>query len=248
MRFLAGCLALCVAAAAAAQELRIVDLTHPVSEDMAIWPGGEPFRMERIVDYDRGYRLHRFEMGENVGTHVDAPAHFIEGGSGIDAIPAGKLVAELVIIDVRRQAARNPDYAIRASDLRDHESEYGRIPEGAVVVAHTGWYRRFSEPARYANTDEAGTMHFPGWSRDAAALVVERRAAAIGIDTLSIDPGSSRDFAAHRLALGAGLYQLENLTNLADVPLRGATIVVGVIPVRDGTQAPARVFALVPSL
>jgi kynurenine formamidase len=248
MRVLAGCLALCLAAAVAAQDLRIVDLTHPLEEDMALWPGGEPFRMERVVDYDQGYRVHRFEMGENVGTHVDAPSHFIEGGPGIDAIAPGKLVAELVIVDVRRQAARNPDYAVQPRDLVAHESQYGRIPEGSVVVAYTGWYERFSDPPRYANQDEAGTMHFPGWSREAAALAVERRAAGIGIDTLSIDPGNSRDFAAHRLALGAGLYQLENLTNLEDVPLRGATVVVGVLPVRDGTQAPARVLALVPSL
>ena len=89
-------------------------------------------------------------------------------------------------------------------------------------------------------------MHFPGFGADAAKLLVKRGIAGIGIDTLSIDYGPSKDFAAHRVMLSAGKYQIENLANLDAMPATGATLVIGVLPVRDGTQAQARVLVLLP--
>ena len=54
---------------------------HP---GMPFWPGGVPFVMTRLVDYDQGYRLHEFAMGENTGTHVDAPAREESGAMVVD--------------------------------------------------------------------------------------------------------------------------------------------------------------------
>lgn len=239
-------LLLCLAGAVPAAGLRIVDLTHRLQAGMALWPGGEGFRKERVVDYDQGYRVHRFEMGENVGTHVDAPSHFIEGGASIDAITPAQLVSELVMIDVSAKASADPDYAATAADVEAFEAKHGRIPPGAFVALRTGWSERFSDGARYANQDKAGVMHFPGWSAEAADLLIERGVVGVGVDTLSTDPGRSRDFAVHHRVLGAGLFQVENLAHVEALPPRGATIVIGVLPVAEGSQAPARIFALVP--
>jgi kynurenine formamidase len=63
---------------------------------------------------------------------------------------------------------------------------------------------------------------------------------------LSIDQGSAKQFVAHRVLVAANKYMLENLANLDDLPETGATILVGVLPVANGTQAQARVLALVP--
>jgi kynurenine formamidase len=238
---------LALAGAAAAQEFTVVDLTHRLQTEMALWPGVEPFRMERLVDYAEGYRLHRFTLGENVGTHVDAPSHFVEGGAAIDDLAPSTLVAPLAVIDVSEAAARDPDYAPPPAVFLAWEARHGAIPRGALVVLNSGWHRRFAEPARYLNQDAAGVMHFPGFSPAAAALLIERGVAGIGTDTLSIDPGNSSDFAVHGRALGAGLYQVENLANLDGLPARGATAIVGVLPVRGGSQAPARILALVPA-
>ena len=65
---------------------RVVDLTHQLGEDIPYWPGGIPFEMTRLVDYDKGYRLHKFSMGENTGTHLDAPSHFIKGNRSTNEI------------------------------------------------------------------------------------------------------------------------------------------------------------------
>jgi kynurenine formamidase len=225
---------------------RIVDLTHAMHEGMPFWPGGVPFRMVRLVDYDQGYRLHRFEMGENTGTHVDAPAHFARGKRAIHELPLADLVVPAAVIDVKAKVAANPDYQLAAADIAAWEARHGRIPAGALVIMNTGWAARFASQAAYANQDAAQVMHFPGFGRDAAEALIARDVTGIGIDTLSLDHGPSKDFATHHLMLGANKYMVENLANLDALPATGATVVIGVLPVKDGSQAQARVFALLP--
>jgi kynurenine formamidase len=89
-------------------------------------------------------------------------------------------------------------------------------------------------------------MHFPGYSVEAAKLLIERKVSGLGCDTLSADYGASEDFAVHRVVLGAGLYQLENLADLSELPETGAFLVVAPIKLEGGSGGPTRVFALLP--
>ena len=225
---------------------QVVDLTHPMQPGMAFWPGGVPFEMTKLVDYDQGYRLHKFSMGENTGTHLDAPAHFAEGKRTIAQLPADELLVDAVVIDIKAKVKADPDYRLSANDIDDWEAGHGEIPFGSLVIANTGWHKRFTEPQKYINQDAEGVMHFPGFGKDAAQLLLERDVAGIGIDTLSIDHGPSKGFEAHKVMLGADKYQLENLANLDALPPTGARVIIGVLPVVEGTQAQARVLALVP--
>jgi kynurenine formamidase len=88
-------------------------------------------------------------------------------------------------------------------------------------------------------------MHFPGFSVDAARLLLERKVSGLGCDTLSIDPGNSPDFPVHQLVLGAGVYQLENLADLSQVPEFGAFLIAAPIKLEGGSGGAVRVFALV---
>lgn len=250
---LAGTGALILSSALYAEELmqpvsakRVIDLTHEMHEDMAYWPGGVPFKMERLVDYDQGYRLHKFEVGENTGTHVDAPSHFIEGGDNIDEIPLKKLIVPAVVIDVQEQAAENPDYQLTPEDVETWESEHGKIPANSFVILNSGWHKRFDTPKKYINMDDEDVMHFPGYHPDTADVLLERNVAGVGIDTLSLDYGASKAFGFHSAMLNGGTYQVENLANLDAMPATGTTVMVGVLPVRNGTQAQARIVAFLP--
>jgi kynurenine formamidase len=91
-----------------------------------------------------------------------------------------------------------------------------------------------------------GKMHFPGFSVEAVKLLMERKVSGLGCDTLSIDRGASSDYAVHHLALGASLYQLENLADLGELPETGAFLIVAPIKLEGGSGGPARVFALLP--
>src|SRR6202042_3224235 len=98
--------------------------------------------------------------------------------------------------------------------LEKWEALHGRIPGGAVVLLRTGWASRWPGQGRYPHLDGGPLRHFPGFSVEAARLLIERGAVGLGIDTLSIDYGPSKDVEVHRVTLPAGLYQLENLANL----------------------------------
>jgi kynurenine formamidase len=63
---------------------------------------------------------------------------------------------------------------------------------------------------------------------------------------MSVDPGCSQEFPVHRLALGAGLYQLENVADLSALPEAGAFLVVAPIKLQGGSGGPCRVFAILP--
>ena len=222
---------------------QVVDLTHTMHEDMPFWPGTGPFEIERLADYDEGYRMHRFSLWENNGTHIDAPAHFIEGGRSVNELGLNDLVVPVAVINVQDRVALDPDYQLSVQDVLTWEERNGRVRSGSLVVMNTGWYKKFSDPKVYINQDETGVLHFPGFSVAAAQLLVERDIAGIGIDTLSLDPGNDLSFPVHKIILGAGKFQVENMNNLDALPARGAVAVIGVLPVKDASQAQARIFA-----
>jgi kynurenine formamidase len=225
---------------------RAVDLTQPLYEGMPFWPGTEPIKIERLADYDQGYRMHKFTMWENIGTHVDSPSHFAvgEGKRTIDQLPLDQLIAPVVVISVQKKVKINDDYQLTVEDIKNWETDNGKIKKGTLVVMNTGWYLKFSDLHAYINQNDKGELHFPGFSVAAAKLLVERDVAGIGIDTLSLDPGNDLSFPVHNVMLAANKYQIENMNNLDALPTTGAVVVIGVLPVRDGSQAQARIFAL----
>jgi kynurenine formamidase len=230
------------------QGARVVDLSYSLAGDLPPWPGdGKSFeaRVDGEVESD-GYFARSFWMREHYGTHLDAPAHFVARGMTVDAIAAERLFGAAVVVDVQREAATDADYELDLSRVTAWEQEHGRIPRGGIVLVRTGWASRWPDATRYCNQDAAGTMHFPGFGPDAARMLIERGVSGIGCDTMSVDPGRSQEFPVHRLALGAGLYHLENLADLGALPEAGAFLVVAPIKLRGGSGGPCRVFAILP--
>jgi kynurenine formamidase len=227
---------------------RVVDMTYAINGTLPAWPGdGRTFeaKVEATPEKD-GYFARSFWTLEHYGTHLDAPAHFPPGKEYLDQIPVEHLFAQAVVIDVREEARKDPDYRLRVMRVEKWEALHGRIPAGAVVLLRTGWAARWPDQARYRNMDAAGVMHFPGFSVEAARLLIERGAVGLGIDTLSIDYGASKDFEVHRVDLPAGLYNLENLANLEQLPEAGAFLISAPIKLEGGSGGPVRVFALLP--
>jgi kynurenine formamidase len=178
---------------------------------------------------------------------MDAPAHMARAGWTVDQIPAERLVGALVVLDVSRQVRQDADYRLRNEDIGLWEAQYGIIPPGAIVIAYTGWAARWKNPAAYRNADTQGVLHFPGYSLESAKLLVDSRAAVgVGIDTLSVDFGPSRDYVVHRFCASRGVYGLENVANPGQVPQAGAMAIVLPMKLEKGSGAPVRIVALVP--
>jgi kynurenine formamidase len=225
---------------------RVADLTHVITPAFPIFPFYKPFAMRELAAVEReGFAANELCYAEHVGTHIDAPAHFVAGGTPVEQLPASSLLAPLVVVSVAERAARDEDTLLVVDDLLAWERRHGRIPAGAVVALHSGWEERVGDPARFLNADASGTMHMPGWSGEAVEWMVnERDINGAAIDTLSLDAGNSTTYPAHRFLLGAGKYGLENVANLGRVPPAGATLVVGAPKHEGGTGGPSRVLAL----
>jgi kynurenine formamidase len=227
---------------------RVLDLAYAINEKLVPWPGDQRwFEAETNASIEKdGYFTRSFWMLEHYGTHLDAPVHFPPGNVPVDRISVRQLFGPAVVLDVRAEGSRDADHRLPLAHIREWEERHGKIPEGAVVLLRTGWSARWPDARRYRNEDAAGRMHFPGFSVEAVQQMIERRVSGIGCDTLSVDCGASEDFAVHHLTLGAGLYHLENLSDLSELPESGAELIVAPIKLEGGSGGPVRVFALLP--
>lgn len=234
---------------------RVVDLTHAFDEKTIYWPNSpSTFKLTKLADgaTEAGfyYRMNSFCAPEHGGTHLDAPSHFARDGWTAERIPLSRLVAPGIVLDVSRQAAADPDYRLTAQDVRAWEKKHGAIPSGAIVLLRTGWGSRWPDRKRYLGDDTPGAtdhLHFPSYGKESAELLVrERKVAAIGLDTASIDYGPSKDFVVHQIAGGANVPGLENLANLEELPETGSWIVALPMKIAGGSGGPLRIAALVP--
>ncbi len=227
---------------------RVLDLAYAINEKLVPWPGDQKWfeaEVNSTVE-ENGYFTRSFWMLEHYGTHLDAPIHFPPGKTPIDQIPAKQFFGMAVVFDVREEGAADADYQLLSKGVDEWEERHGQIPGGAIALLRTGWASRWPDVRRYRNQDAEGKMHFPGFSVEAVERLIERKVGGIGCDTMSVDCGASEQFAVHRLALGAGLYHLENLSDLSDLPEAGAYLVVAPIKLEGGSGGPVRVFALLP--
>lgn len=227
---------------------RVVDLSYAINDKLVPWPGDTRWfeaQVNATVEKN-GYFTRSFWMLEHYGTHMDAPIHFPPGTTPVDKIPVTQLFGPAVVLDVRADGEKDPDYRLPASRVQDWEKRHGPVPAGAIVLLRTGWASRWPDAKRYRNQDEQGRMHFPGISVEVAKLLIERKVSGLGCDTMSMDYGASQDFAVHTLALGAGLYHLENLADLGALPESGAFLIVAPVKLEGGSGGPVRVFAILP--
>lgn len=226
---------------------RVVDLTIPLDSNIVMWPGASAPDAETVVTVKHdGYFARRVSFFEHSGTHFDAPCHFIEGGKSVEQVPVETLVRPIAVIDISRRIGNDADGELTLEDVKSFEKEHGVIPQGSAVLLRTGWEEFNSDPAKYAGAP--GDLRFPGFGVEATQFLVDhRQIQGLGIDTLGIDPGIATSFPVHvTVTLPKGLWHLENLQNLKQLPPLGAWIVVGVLPLVGGSGSPARVIALLP--
>ncbi len=233
---------------------RMVDLTHAYGSRTVYWPTSPTkFSLERLAygktEAGYFYAANTLCTPEHGGTHLDAPLHFAEGNRSADQVPLEQLIAKAVVIDARPQADKDRDYRLTREDVLAFEKAHGRIAAGTIVLLRTGWSRHWPDAKAYLGDDtpgDASKLSFPSYGVDAARLLVEeRRVAALGIDTASIDYGRSTDFQVHRVAAAQNVPGLENLTNLDQLPATGALVIALPMKIEGGSGGPLRAVALV---
>jgi len=223
------------------------------------WPscGHKGFHLEVLHagDTPNGYYYssNRFEAYEHGGTHLDAPVHFAKGHSTVDQIELHRLIGRAVVVDVSDccLSDRDRNHRISISDIVAFEQRHGVIPPHSIVLLKTGFGGFWPSREKYLGTAEIGEsavqkLSFPGLHADAANwLLAERKIKAVGLDTASIDCGSSTHFEAHRVLLGNEIPVFENVANLNLLsPSHGWTVFALPMKIKGGTGAPLRLIAI----
>jgi kynurenine formamidase len=241
----------------------VVDLTQPLSEETPLIQLPEPFvntpgwRLRELSRYDdRGpaWYWNAFEGGEHVGTHFDAPIHWVTGRNNHDVsqVPPRHLVGHAVVIDKSAECAANADFLLTTDHVREFEKEHGPLPEGGWLLYRTGWDTRAHDQRAFLNADESGP-HTPGIEVECSRwLAEETPIVGIGVETVGTDAGTAHSFdppfPCHYHMLGAGKYGLTQLANLAQLPPAGAVVVVAPLKIVTGSGSPCRALAFVPRL
>lgn len=232
---------------AALEPAKVVDLSWSLDENGPVFPGQQGFAFEKLGDVndpELPLCFAKLAFMEHIGTHMDAPAHAIDGGQFINELTFDQIAAPAFKLDLRDHCAGSADYEVSAHDIARFEKEHGPIPQGSIVLMHTGWDVRYVAPDRYIEVADDGSWHWPGLGADAAEMLADRGVRGVGIDTIGLDGGHvAMTLAAHRAVLGTGAFILENLANLADVPPRDTFVIATPIKTRNGSGGPTRVYA-----
>ncbi|MBL7663305.1 cyclase family protein [bacterium] len=221
---------------------KIIDLTQTLCAEIPSWDGDCGFNLSVSVDYTDCvapdlFRVQSISTRAGMGTHIDAPAHCISGAKTVDDLVIENLITSCVTIHLDQFADEN--YVVMPEIVHKFERENGQIEPSSFVIFYTGWSKYWNNPIEYRNG-----LRFPSLHEQTAQLLLERHITGLGTDTLSAD-SKGNSFPVHRVILGAGKYLVENIANADALPATGAQIFVLPMKIRDGTEAPARIVALV---
>ena len=182
----------------------------------------------QVVDLTDSAQV-KTDLERNSGTRIISPAALIPGTWGAAQIPAERLIAPLVVMDLNGSTPQ-----ICLHDIANWEAQHGDVPQGAIVaVRHTGRASSYSSD------------HFP-MSADAAQFLMDARYTRGFIVETSVSFGSdhtlSRQIALH------GNYVVDRSARLAVLPETGSLIIVAPEKNRNAAESPVRVLALSPRI
>ncbi len=172
-----------------------IDVSVALRNGMVHWPGDEPFHIERQSSIDRGdiCNVSKFAATVHIGTHMDAPVHFINNGVWMDGVPLDAVIGRARVISIK-----DPE-AIRVPEIE----AYG-IGEGERILFRT------ANSDRVWETDEF-EKEFVYISHEAAEYLAARRVRTVGVDYLSVGAFDGDGPQTHRALLGGGVWIIEGL-------------------------------------
>jgi kynurenine formamidase len=213
--------------------VRVVDLSHPLSDATPIYPGDpEPRIFTATTVASEGYNLSHVHIGTQTGTHIDAPFHFRDDGATINRMPLDMVVGPAVVVLVR---GKRPGETITMADLEPHRAA---LRPGSIALFCTGWYTHAGNETFFRH---------PYLEAAVGRALLDWGVTTIAIDTLNADFTGGEDFPIHEMFADAGGLIAENLAGTADLTA-GVEPLLLLLPLNlvgcDG--APIRAVALEP--
>jgi len=211
--------------------MNTVDLSHTISSDMPVYPGTAPpaFIQPCTIEKD-GFLENRITFFSHTGTHVDAPAHIIEGARTLDRFAVDHFIGAAGLIDLTGLKKS----VIDLDDIKPHRD---LIEHSEFILIQSGWSRHWGIEAYFHD--------YPVCSVEAALWLSGFSLKGIGLDMISADETGSSDFPVHRIFLKQEILLIENLTNLS--ALQGSEFIFACFPLKSAQAdgSPVRAVAMI---
>ena len=206
----------------------IFDITLAISNDLPVWPGDPAINFYRVADVNNGdvCTLSRLESGSHIGTHLDAPLHFVKGGRTVDQLDLTVLIGPCQVVHV-------PDAPVIDAALLDTLD----IPADTRRLLF-----RTRNSEIWARGDNAFHTEYVGINPSGAAWLVERGIQLVGVDYMSVAPYADT-MVPHEILLGAGIIAVENL-HLSGIEAGNYQLICLPLKLKDGDGAPVRAILM----
>lgn len=205
--------------------MKILDISLPISDRLPVWPGDPQIVLEhyRTISEGNASNDSRIACSVHSGTHVDAPAHFLENGITVEALPLDRLIGPTIVVEL-------PAADIITSEILEAQD----LPLGTRrLLFKTKNSALWNDPAHRFNPD------FVALSSAAAAWIVKRGIDLVGTDYLSIQMFKDTEPLTHRILLEAGVIIVEGL-DLRKIQPGNYQLVCLPIKLSGSEGAPAR--------
>lgn len=182
--------------------MKVIDLTHPITPDMPVYPGTEKPVFTQANSYEKdGFKETKISMFTHTGTHMDPPAHLYAGRTTLDQFPIDQFIGRALVIDVRH---------LKESEkitLKEIE-KYASLPEKAdFLLFNLGWDKKWGTDAYFGD--------YPCVDDEVLSYIMNGNFKGIGFDVIGLDPISDVNLIRHnRLFKEKDIVNIENLKNL----------------------------------
>ncbi len=211
--------------------MNIVDLSHPISPNMPVYPGTEPpsFIKGCSID-DDGFLEKKITLYSHTGTHIDAPVHIIHGAKTLDQFSIEHFAGKALLLNL-------PSINKQEIGIADLESHQNLIGSSEFLLLNTGWSKFWGTNRYYSG--------YPVLSAEAALWLNKFELKGIGFDTISADNADSRDFPVHKILLRRNRIIIENLTNLDALPSNQFMFSCFPLKIEQADGSPVRAVAII---
>jgi len=205
--------------------IRMYDISLLINASLPVWPGDLPASLKRVKKISLGdpANVTTLVTDVHVGTHIDAPCHFIDGAAGIEQIPVEFLIGIGQVVEIPP--------SINVIDTKVLEK--AGLKEGIQRLLF-----KTSNSRYWAAGDAQFHTDFVGLDEGAARYLIDRGVRLVGIDYLSVAPFTDL-VPTHQALLQAGIVIVEGL-NLTDVPAGLYQVICLPIKLDGSDGAPTR--------
>ncbi|MDY0235939.1 MAG: cyclase family protein [Gudongella sp.] len=180
--------------------MKIIDLTHYISEDMPVYPGTDAPKLQVANTYEKdGFKETLMIMYTHTGTHMDPPAHIFEGKTTLDQFPIEQFVGKALVID--------------CNDLKEGDKIQMKhinrelADKAEFLLFYTGWEKYWGTDKFFGN--------YPCIDGEVVNYIIDQNKKGVGLDTIGIDPISDGNLTIHKkLFHNNEMIIIENLMNL----------------------------------